>query len=248
MINFFRTIIYDPLYNALIFIESSIGWVDLGLAVIILTVLVRLILFPLSKSAIITQQKIKFHQDELKEIREKYKEDKQKQAEMTMAFYKEKGINPFSSLLPMIIQIPVIISLYLIFLKTDLPAIHPEMLYSFIEAPSEVSTTLAGFIDISGKSFVLAGLTGIASFFQFKISMPAPQEKKENPSLKDDLARSMNLQVRYFFPIMIAGVAYAFSSIVALYLLTSTLFSIGQELAVRKHKNPKNKEDNNKNK
>src|SRR3989344_3332727 len=118
MIAFFKTIIYIPLYNILILI-LNINWIDAGLAAVILTVLVKMILYPVAKKSIITQAKMKEKGGELSLIKEKYK-DKQEQAVKVMEFYKTNKINPFSSILTIIIQIPIIFSLYYIFFKSGL--------------------------------------------------------------------------------------------------------------------------------
>ncbi|MGM0629145.1 MAG: YidC/Oxa1 family membrane protein insertase [Patescibacteria group bacterium] len=236
MISFLKTVIYEPLYNTLIAIIGVSPWIDAGIAVVILTIAVRLVIYPLSKKAIITQRKMQVHQDELKEIREKYKEDKQKQAEKMLEFYKEKEINPFSTVLLLLVQMPVIISLYLIFIHANLPELRPDLLYSFTPTPDNISMTFFNVFDISEKSVVLALFAGITSFIQLKLSLPAPKERKKDPSFKDELARNMNMQMRYVFPFIITGIAYTLSAVVALYLLTTNLFTIFQELSLRKDK------------
>lgn len=236
MISFLKTVIYEPLYNLLVFITSLSPFIDAGIAVITLTVLVRFIIFPLSKKAILTQQKIQLYQQDLKDLREKYKDDKQKQAEEMLKFYKDKKINPFSTIFLLLVQMPVIISLYLIFLNAQLPEIQLDLLYNFTPKPDEISMIFLGVFDLSKKSILLAVLAGISSFVQLKLSMPPLQQRKENPSFKDDLARNMNIQMRYFFPFIIGGIAYSLSAIVALYLLTSNLFTIFQEMLLKKDK------------
>ena len=237
MISFLKTIIYEPLYNILVFIIGLSPFIDVGIAVITLTVLVRFMIFPLSKKAILTQKKIQKHQDELKELRDKYKNDKQKQAEKMLSFYKEKEINPFATILLLLVQLPIIISLYYIFLNAKLPEIQTDILYTFVKIPEQVNMIFLGFLDMSEKSYILAIFVGVTSFIQLKLSMPPIQKRKKEPSFKDELTRNMNIQMRYFFPFIIAGIAYAFSAVVALYLLTSNTFTIFQELSLRKHKN-----------
>lgn len=236
MISFLKTIIYEPLYNILVFITSISPFIDAGIAVITLTVLVRFVIFPLSKKAILTQQRIQLYQQDLKDLREKYKDDKQKQAEEMLQFYRDKNINPFSTIFLLLVQMPVIISLYLIFLNAQLPEIQLDLLYSFTPKPDEISMIFLGVLDLAKKSILLAVLAGISSFIQLRLSMPPLQQKKENPSFKDDLARNMNIQMRYIFPFIIAIIAYSLSAIVALYLLTSNLFTISQEMFLKKHK------------
>jgi len=231
------TIFYQPLYNGLIFVMWLLPVSDAGIAVIVFTVLIKLILFPLSKKAVQTQMRMKEYEGELNEIKERNKEDKQQQAQEMMNFYKEKGINPFSSFLLILIQLPIIIALYHIFLNAGLPEINTGLLYSVAYTPSEVTTNLFGlsFLTVSGKSWVLALLAAVTSFFQIRYSMPPMKKKTSNePNFKEDLARSMNVQMRYVFPVIVFFIAYNISGAIALYWITSNLFTIGQEIVVRK--------------
>lgn len=231
----FNTLIHQPLYNGLIFLIDTLHIVDVGIAVILFTIIVKLLLFPLSKTAVTTQLKMRVVEPELKELREKYKDDKQKQAQEMMRLYKENNINPFSSFLLIFIQLPIIIGLYWIFLKSGLPVVDTSLLYGFVSAPDFViDMHFLGHLDLSMKSWLLAGTASVTSFFQMRYSLPAPGPKVENPSFKDDLARSMNLQMRYVFPVVIFFIAYTISGAVALYWATSNIFTIGQELVIRK--------------
>src|SRR3989344_2879104 len=133
MIAFLKTIIYIPLYNFLILILNT-PYVDAGIAVIVLTILVKIILYPTAKSALLTQLKMKESNGELNQIKEKYK-DKQEQAVKVMEFYKKNKINPFGSIFSIIIQIPIIYSLYHIFLYSGLPMVDQSLLYSFVKTP-----------------------------------------------------------------------------------------------------------------
>src|SRR5690606_5202936 len=113
--------LYQPLYNGLIFLIDVIPYRDAGLAVVLLTIAVKLILFPLSKKAVRTQLILKQVQPELDSLKEKHKDDKQAQAQAMMGLYKEKGINPFSSFFLILIQLPIILTLYRIFVGSGLP-------------------------------------------------------------------------------------------------------------------------------
>ena len=231
---FFSNVIYNPLYNSLIFFINHVPFADVGIAVVILTLLVKLVLFPLAHTAIKSQARINSVKGDLDSIKEKYKKDKQEQARKTMALYKEKGINPFSSLLPLLVQFPIIIGLYWVFFKGGLPEINIDILYSFISIPSEINMNFLGLIDMSGKSIVLALIAGVTQFFQAKLAFPKMVEKSNTPSFKNDLARSFHIQMRFVFPVVVAGISYSISSAIALYWLTSNLFAIGQEVFVKK--------------
>src|SRR4051812_38944032 len=112
----YHTFFFDPLYNALILLFKLLPWADAGLVVIILTTLVRLILFPLSRKAVLTQVRMNEVAPELEKIKEKYKDKPEEQAKKTLELYREKKINPFSGILVILIQLPVIFALYRIFL------------------------------------------------------------------------------------------------------------------------------------
>ena len=236
----FHTIVYDPLYNALVFLISTVPYGDVGLAVIAITLLVRLVLYPIFTSSIKTQTKLKSVEPKMKELKEKYKDDKQTQAQKTMELYKEHQINPFAGILAAFIQIPIFITLYFIFLRGGFPSIDTGLLYSFMSEPSKVNMHFLGIIDLAGKSIFLALTAGISQFIQMKMSpMGQNKKKSENPSMKEDLARSMQLQMKYGLPVMITFIAYFISGAVALYWTTNNVLGILQEIHVRKNLKPK---------
>lgn len=233
--NLFHTFFYDPIYNGLIFLMSSFSWMDLGVAVILITVLVKLILFPLTKSSIKTQIKIKEIEPQMEEIKEKYKDNKEELAKQTMEVYSKNQINPFASFFLVLIQLPILFALYFVFLKGGLPDVNFDILYSFIDAPKHIDNIrFLGLIDMTEKNLLLAILAGVSQFFQIKLVMPKLKEKSKKDSMKDDLVRNMQLQMKYIMPVFIFFIAYGLLSVVALYWVTSNLFMIGQELYVRK--------------
>ena len=220
---------------------DTIPWADAGVVVVLFTLIIRLVLFPLSKKALLTQKKIKKFEPELKKIKEQYK-DREEQAKKTMELYKEKGINPFSSFFLILIQLPIIIGLYRIFLSSGLPTIQESILYSFVSVPASVNMIFLGMVDITTRNWPLALLVGIATFIQMRLSMPALDLKNtQKGDFKADLAKSMHIQMRFVFPLLAIFISYGLSGAIALYWLTSNLFSIGQEIYI---KNKFRKEDN----
>lgn len=230
--NIFTTLFYQPLYNGLVAIFDLAPWMDAGIAVIVFTAIVKLILFPLSKQSVRTQLKIREIEPELKKIKEAHK-DRTEQAMKTMELYKKNNIRPFAGILLVLIQLPIIFALYRIFIAGGLPDINTEILYSFIPEPEHINLFFLGLFDITAKSGVLAAVASVAQYFQVRYSMPVP-EKVDNPTFKDDLARSMSFQMKYIFPVIIFFIAYSTTAAVALYFATSSLFMIGQELYLRK--------------
>lgn len=232
MLALLKTIFYVPLYNGLVFLIGLLPGHSVGVAVILFTVLVKLLLSPLSHKAARFQLEMKAHEGELNRIKEKYKSDRQAQGKAILDFYREKNINPFAGILPLFIQIPIIIALYYVFYQGGFPAVDTALLYPFVATPAPDMHFL-GF-NILEKSMPLAILAGIAQFLQGRFAMPAAPAKTDTPSLGNDLARSMHLQMKYILPAFMAFVAYAVSGAVALYFITSSLFTVAQELVVRR--------------
>lgn len=228
----YHTFFFDPLYNAMIFLFKILPWADAGIIVIILTILVRLLLFPLSRKAVLTQVKMVEIAPELEAIKEKYKDKQEEQARRTLALYKEKGVNPFSGILVIIVQIPIVLALYQIFLH--FPTVDAAILYEWIRAPEHVDTLFLGLLDISAKSALIAFLAAVSTYFQFHVSMQNQVKPKGN-SFGDNLTRSMQSQMKYFFPLLVFFISYKISGVIALYWLTTNLFSIAQELFVRRN-------------
>src|SRR3989338_1182559 len=231
---FFLAVVYNPLYNWLVFLIDVVPLADVGIAVIILTLAVKFILFPLTRGAIRSQALMNAIKPDLDLIRDTHKDDRQEQARQTMALYKEKGIHPFSVIVPLFIQIPIIFGLYWVFLKGGLPNVNVDVLYSFIPVPTNVNMHFLGQIDMAGKSIILALLAGATQFLHARLSMPKLSAVSGERYFKDDLAKSFQFQMRYVFPVMVAIIAYTISAAVALYWLTSNVFSIGQEILVRR--------------
>lgn len=232
----FNTVIYEPLYNGIVLLMDVLPWADLGIIVILFTLFIRLALFPLSKKAVRTQLAMKQIQPELDAIKKEYADDRQKQAEEMMRLYQTYNINPFSGILLLLIQLPIIFGLYFIFLRSGFPAINTDILYSFVSVPSEISIAFLGLIVMTEKSVGLAVLTSVTQFIQSRIALPEQKEKKplDERTFGDDLARSMQLQMRYVLPVIIGFIAYSLSAMIALYWVTSNVFSIGQEIFLKR--------------
>lgn len=232
MLALLKTIFYVPLYNGLIFLINLLPGHSVGMAVILLTCTVKLLLSPLSHKAAKFQLEMKAHEGDLNRIKEKYKNDKQAQGKAILEFYREKKVNPFAAIIPLFIQIPIVIALYYVFYKGGLPAVDASLLYSFVPSPTPEMHFFG--INILEKSLLLAVFAGIAQLLQGHFAMPPAPAKTDTPSLGNDLARGMHLQMKYILPVFMAFVAYAVSGAVALYFITSSLFTIAQELIVRK--------------
>jgi YidC/Oxa1 family membrane protein insertase len=230
----FGTLVTTPLYNGLVGLMHLLPWADLGLIVIFFTCIVRLILFPLAQKSVRTQIVMQEIQPEIDDLKRRYKDNPQEQASRMMALYKEKGLNPFASILFLFIQIPIIFGLYFMFLRAGLPIIDPSHLYSFISIPESVSPMFLNLIDVTVKSIPLAILAGVSQFFQARFAKPPEFKKDDAKSFGKEFTKSLHFQMKYVFPVIIVFIAAALPASISLYWITSNLFSIGQEIWTRK--------------
>ena len=230
----YHTFIYDPLYNGFVFIFDVLPWIDAGLAVILFTIVIRLILFPLSKKAIVTQVKMKEIEPELNRLRKEVP-DRQQQALKVMELYKTKGVNPFSSIALLFLQLPIIIALYSIFINSGFPEIKADLLYPFVSIPGTIDMTFLGLVNVAEKSLIFALIAAVAQYLQLHFSLASSSSpvKTDNPSM--DMAQNMVKNMKYVFPVIVFVIAYKISAVVAIYWAVSSLFTLVQELVVRKH-------------
>lgn len=231
----FITVIYTPLYNALVLLISTISYGDVGFAIIILTIVVKTLLFPLTHKATQTQLILKQIAPKLEELKKKYKDNQQEQVKNMLALYKEYKVNPLAGILTILIQLPIIIGLYQVFLKGGLPVVDVAALYSFVDAPETVNMFFLGFLDLSTRSIPLAVLAGVTQFVIAHITFEAPIiTTKPGESLKDDIMRNLHLQTKYMLPLMIVVFAYFLSAAVALHWVAGNIYTITQETLVRR--------------
>jgi YidC/Oxa1 family membrane protein insertase len=231
----FNTFVYEPLYNVLVVLIDLLPWLDLGLIVIVFTLVVKLVLLPLSLKAVKAQKAMRDIEPEVRKLREKYKNDQQKQALKLMELYRERQVRPFASIGLILIQLPIIFALYYIVSLSGLPVINNELIYSFISVPSHTPDPIfLGLIDIVGKSLPISLLAGITQFFQTKLTLP--QNSDSEPGSPAEMAQRMTGKMMYIFPIIVVFISYSLSAAVALYWATSNIFQIFQELYVRRVK------------
>lgn len=237
MSSLFHTYLYEPIYNLLILLTGAMPGGDVGLAVIAVTLIVKIVTTPLSLSAVKTNRRMKHIEPELKAVREKYKDDKEKLAKETLSLYKNNGIRPFSSILASLIQIPVILALYLVFLHEPLLNVDLAILYSFIAIPPHISPLFLGIIHITSHSIILSAVAAVAAFVQARLAFKISPAAANETGTAADFSRAMTMQARYILPVVIAVVSYT-SAAIALYLITSSIVAILQELYVRSLKHP----------
>lgn len=231
---FFNTFFYEPILNGLVYLIDIVPFHDMGLVIVILTVIVRLIIFPIQHRATIMQKKMKELEPQIKDIKEKNKDAKE-QTQKIMELYKEHNINPFSffSLLAIFLQIPIFFAMYKVFVGGV--NFDHSLLYSFVSGDAVFNTNFLGLFDVAQKSVYFAALAGISQFIQIRLAIPpiAPLEGNKKGDFKHELAKSMNIQMRYVMPIIIFFVATKLPAALSLYWLTMNVFSIVHEYYVR---------------
>lgn len=222
--------IYEPIYNLLILIAQYVTLKDVGLAVILLTIIIRFLLLPLSKKSIVGQYKMRALQPKLDAIKAQ-KLSKEEESKQQFALYKTEGINPFSGCLYLLIQLPILFALYFAFIKG---VNQPEHLYGFLST-ERLSNTLLGLIDITKPFLPLAILAGITQGLQAFLA-PKPPTSSDS-SFQGQFTKSLSVQTKYVLPIIIIFISAKLASAVALYWVITNIFSILQELYFRKKLN-----------
>ncbi len=234
LINAFHVIIYQPLFNALILLYQFFPGQDFGIAIIVLTILIKVLFYPLAVQAIKSQKALAELQPKIQQIQGNYKNDKEKQAKEMMALYKKEKVNPFSGCLPLLIQLPILIGLFQVFIR----GFGPEQmvyLYGFVANPGQVNLSFLGILNLAEPNLLLAGLAGIGQFFQTKMLIPQNSKKKQSLGSKKGLSNFSNImqkQMLYFMPIFTVFILLTLPSALGLYWLVVSLFTIAQQRLV----------------
>lgn len=226
--SFFNIFFYKPLYNAFVFLMDLLPWFDAGIIVVLFTIIVKFLLYPLARKVFFTQTRMKSAEAELKAVREKYT-DRQEQARQTLLIYKKYEINPLSGFFIILIQLPIIFALYYVFLRSGLPQINTSLLYGMVPVPQSIDIEFLNLIDISKKSLFLALGAGLSTFIQTRLSLPPVKPRGETVQFQEELARSMTTQMKYVLPVIIFIFSYTLPAAVALYWTTSNIFTIFQD-------------------
>jgi YidC/Oxa1 family membrane protein insertase len=233
-----NTLIFRPFYNGLILLINLLPFFDAGIIVIIFTVIIKVILLPLSVKASKSALQMKSIEKDLNAIKEKYKDNKEEQTKQTLEYYKVNHINPFAGIFVLLIQLPIILGLYRVFLKSGLPTVNTALLYKFVAAPVHINMIFLNLTDIAQKSLWLALIAGITTYYQISLSIGA--QTNTGTGTQNDIARAMTTQMKFIFPIIVVFISYSISGALALYWITNNVFSIAQEYYIKKkyHKTP----------
>lgn len=227
----YNTILYQPLFNLLVYFYNIVPGHDMGLAIILLSIFIKLVLWPLFAQSIRAQRAMQAIQPKLDGLKEKYKNNKEKLGPAIMELYKTEKINPLSSCFPLLIQMPFLIAVYEVFRK-GLSGRSMDLIYSFIYNPGALNHIALGFINLNNPNYFLAILAGAAQFWQSKqmmkrslVAVKANQDKK-NP------LSAMNKQMLYIFPVITVVIGSSLPGGLTFYWLIFTLLGILQQTIV----------------
>lgn len=222
--NAFNIILYKPLFNALVLLYDYAGH-DFGMSIILLTLLIRIILYPIASKTVKSQKALQQLQPKAEELQKRYKDDKEKQAKAILDLYKTEKINPFGGLFLGLVQLPVLIALYRVFWQ-GLNQSELANLYSFVASPGHIDSFFLGLMDLSRPNFIAAITAGILQFWQTKMLLPKISADKRKAS---DFSRAMQSQMTYFMPVFTIIILLGLPSALGLYWIVSSFFSIIQQ-------------------
>ena len=217
MITFFHNYLYEPLLNFLIYLYHNFSLGDFGVAVILLTLIIRVVLLPIFYKSSRDQAIMQKIAPKLKEIQRIHKEDKEKQIQATLELYREHKVNPFSSFILLFIQFPILIVLFYIF-------------SSGFQAIPGINTSFLGLIDLAKPNFILVVVTAIAQYYQSKLMIPKTDKQFKNLSTQEKMSR----QMVFIGPIVTLIIFMRLPSALALYWLTTSVFSVIQQIIINK--------------
>lgn len=226
----YNLIFYQPVLNLLIYFYDTISFNDLGVAIIFVTIIIRLVLYPVFHRGAKQQMLVQRIQPKIKKIQELHKNDKEKQTQELMELYKEHGVNPFSSILLILIQLPIMLALYWVVNAALTPG-EIAGLYSFIEAPQSINSLFIGLVDLTKPSLVLILLAAVAQYFQSRLAIY--RDPKNNAPLSP--AEKMAHQMVFIGPIITIVIFYSLPAAVGLYWLVTSVFSVLQQIIINRH-------------
>jgi len=237
MIHFFEVVLYQPLFNIFVWLYNFVP--DVGVVILIITVLIKMALYPLTSSSINSQKALTELQPKLEAIKKKHKGDQQTIAQETMKMYKENKVSPFASCLPLLIQMPILIAFYYV-LRTGLGSDDFSLLYPFIQNPEHINTVTLGLVDLGKMNIPLALLAGAAQWWQAKMMTRKKPPKAAGAGGKDEgMMGMMNKQMLYFMPILTVFIGTQLPGGLMLYWFLSTLLMAFQQLVIFKNRDKK---------
>lgn len=224
--DFARIILYQPLYNALVFLTDVMPGHSVGLAVILLTIIIRLVLLKPSAQALTMQKKLAALAPELQKLKQQFKDDKSAEAKATLGLYRTHQVNPVGSCLPLLIQLPIFFIFYQV-VRTGLSTDSYQFLYPFVPRPAELNTSFFGIDLTKPDPWILPIIVGASQFWQSWQLIS--QQPRGDPK---DASQAISRQMMYTMPIFLVFIARSLPAALGLYWVTTTVFSIAQQTLV----------------
>jgi YidC/Oxa1 family membrane protein insertase len=218
------------LFNFFVELYNILPGHDVGLVIVVITVLLRLVVYPLTSSSIKGQRALQSLQPKLEALKKQYANDQQKMAQATMELYRESKVNPLSSCLPLLIQLPVLLALY--WVMSDVLAGNnlSAQLYPFVTNPGTINPLTFGYLNLLEPSIALAVLAGVAQFVQAKtLSRQLPPANAGAGAKDESMAAMMNKQMLYMMPIMTTLIGWRLPAGLTLYWFWSTILMAAQQ-------------------
>ena len=253
----FDRILTQPIFNLLAFIYNFVA--DFGIAIIILTILVRLLLWPLVKKQLHQTKLMRAIQPELKKIKKQANGNRMVESQLMMELYREKGVKPFSSILVLIIQLPIffalfrVIQIFSVQYQTAQHVSPNQFIYPFLEHFGRIpellansTTHLFGLVDLTktaGQYWPALVITALAAGFQFWQSKQIMPQMGEGRKLRDmfreassgkqvdqgEMMAATTSKMIYFMPIMTFAIGMALPAAIMLYYATSSGIAVLQQ-------------------
>lgn len=249
--NFFDVILINPILNIMVAIYQLLYHINvpsaLGFSIIVLTIVVRLILYPLMHQSLRQQKKMQQLTPHINKLKEKHKNDAKRLQMEQMALFKEHGVNPASGCVVMIVQIPILIALYQVLLlvvhSKTVHAINSRLYFNFLKLDHMWNTNFFGIplgstpkelLHTVGYSILIAAvLTGGLQLIQSKMMMPAKADMpKKEPGKEPDFATAFQTQSMYLLPVMVGFFSFSLPFGLSLYWNTLTIFGIIQQYII----------------
>lgn len=228
----FRTFITKPFLNFLILVASALPDHNLGIAIIVLTLLVKLVLYFPTQHAMEGQRKMQLIQPKLQELQKRFASDPQALHKETMALWRAENVNPFQSILPLLLQFPILIGLFFVIRDGSNLALSREFIYSFYQHLTWNFNTWFAGIDLTKPNWIFPPLLMALQAGQMWLSFQHASKKQAQPV---DAAAKMQQRVMLVaMPLLIGFFAFQFPAAVSLYWAVSTLFAVGQQWVVNR--------------
>lgn len=228
----FDILLVHPLLNLLIFFYN-LPFVNLGIAIILLTTLIKILLFPFNSKTIRFQKKFQDVQIKMREIQERYKNNIEVSSQKTLELFKKEKVNPFMGILPILVQIPIMIALFIL-LREGIGGDQLNYLYGFIYNPEVINPYFLGENLSLSTPLIWALFTGIIQLVFSKVIQSSVDDKKREQNKKRENFRTgFQKYIIYILPIMTFFILLELPAALAIYWITNTILSIIQHLHIK---------------